>query len=80
MTDVNEIVIARDNYKTAAEFREAVMNMFDTLMVNDYICRVYQEIEGIYIIQYSLKPAGYGGSDLVWIAEDEYIDKYVEED
>lgn len=71
-----ELFICKANYKDDSEYKIAIANTISTLLTNDYIVVVKQEMSDFVILEYNLDDVGASGYSLEWVADDEYIEKY----
>lgn len=68
-----ELFICKQNYKNDDEYKMAIANTITTLLTNNYIVVVRQEMESFVILEYNHDDVGMSGYTLEWVADDEYI-------
>ena len=73
MEKINELVICRENYKTAEEFEESIKKAIMLLLDNEYIMTVrYDEKNlGIVIINYDSAEPAFGAPYPYWLTSEE---------
>ena len=81
MKDVNQLVVCRDEYKSQAEFENAVKDAIMVLLNNAYIMTVRYDDKGLGIvaIEYNHDNLEYGCHYPYWLSPDEW-DSVVWED
>nr|DAU29321.1 MAG TPA: hypothetical protein [Caudoviricetes sp.] len=73
------IVIQECNYETYEDYKRAIIDLIDTLIKNDYVVVVRQEINNM-IIEYNFIDENLSDSRLVWLGCDEYVMSDVSEE
>lgn len=66
------IVIQERNYETYEDYKRAIIDLIDTLVKNDYVVVVRQELNNM-IIEYNFIDENLSDSRLVWLGCDEYV-------
>lgn len=66
------IVIQECNYETYEDYKRAIIDLIDTLVKNDYVVVVRQELNNM-IIEYNFIDENLSHSRLVWLGCDEYV-------
>jgi hypothetical protein len=66
------IVIQECNYETYEDYKRAIIDLIDTLVKNDYVVVVRQELNNM-IIEYNFIDENLSDSRLVWLGCDEYV-------
>lgn len=73
------IVIQECNYETYEDYKRAIIDLIDTLVKNDYVVVVRQELNNM-IIEYNFINENLSDSRLVWLGCDEYVVSDVSEE
>lgn len=73
------IVIQERNYETYEDYKGAIIDLIDTLVKNDYVVVVRQELNNM-IIEYNFIDENLSDSRLVWLGCDEYVMSDVSEE
>jgi hypothetical protein len=75
MDSVNQIVICRDNYNSANEFKTAIADATMLLLNNDYIMTIRYDEKGlgIVVIEFDYNDMSFGGLYPYWMTQDEYF-------
>jgi len=74
MTKVNDIVFDIGNYNNNRDkLFQAIGKQLDLLTENKYVCKVYYDDCGIFVIEYELdqREEWFGNPELMWLDEDE---------
>lgn len=73
MSEVNEIIICKDSYKSVKEFKNAIKKAIMVLLDNDYIITVRYDEKGlgIVVIEYDYADRNMGGRYPYWLTFDE---------
>lgn len=80
MPEVNSLEICRDNYKTEAEFKNAITTAVFLLLEANYIMTIKYDDpgSGIVWIQYDFADESMGGAQPLWLTYDEWERLYAE--
>lgn len=73
------IVVQERNYETYEDYKGAIIDLIDTLVKNDYVVVVRQELNNM-IIEYNFIDENLSDSRLVWLGCDEYVMSDVSEE
>lgn len=74
MSKVNYIAFSIDRYDNNRDkMFQAIGQQLSLLMENEYVCKVYYEDCGIYIIEFEMdqREMWLGAPELMWLDEDE---------
>ena len=74
MSKVNYIAFDIENYnKDRDKFFQAIGKQLDLLTANEYVCKVYHDDCGIFVIEFELdqRNTWLGAPELMWLDEDE---------
>lgn len=66
------IVIQECNYETYEDYKRVIIDLIDTLVKNDYVVVVREELNNM-IIEYNFIDENLSDSRLVWLGCDEYV-------
>lgn len=69
-----ELIICEGNYASYSEYKMAIADTITTLLTNDYIVVVRQEMESFVILEYNHNDVGMSGYTLEWVADDECVE------
>ncbi len=84
MTKVNHITFDIDTYdKNREKMFQAIGKQLDLLTENEYVCKVYYDDVGIFVIEFELdqRETWLGAPELMWLEEDEVraVERFREE-
>ena len=84
MSKVNSITFDIDTYgKNRDKLFQAIGRQLDLLTENEYVCKVYYDDVGIFVIEYELdqREEWLGAPELMWLDEDEVdaVERFREE-
>lgn len=84
MTKVNHITFDIDTYdNNRAKMFQAIGKQLDLLTENEYVCKVYYDDCGIFVIEFELdqRETWLGAPELMWLNEDEVkaVERFREE-
>ena len=74
MSKVNHISFDIDNYNNDRDkMFQAIGKQLDLLIENEYVCKVYYDDCGIFVIEFELdqREQWLGAPELMWLEEDE---------
>lgn len=71
----NEISFCKRKSENENEFWERIKTQIKLLLEEEYVFKVRMEDCGVVVIEFNYDANIYGGPELVWIDEDEYIEK-----
>ena len=74
MTDINKIVICKDDYTTTEDWENAIKKAVMVLLDNNYIMTVRYDEKGLGIvaIEYNHSDQSFGCSYPYWLSPDEF--------